>query len=877
MAKLLRMWRRLMFIFRRDRMDQDLAEEMRLHLEMKTQEKKEAGLSEERARQAASRDFGNAVLLKEVSREMWGWTSAESIAKDVRYGLRMLAKNPGFSTMAVVTLALGIGASTAIFSIVHAVVIRPLPFEHPEQLVTLWKTDRQFSQTPVSGPDFLDWAKQNDVFSALAAGAIYDPALTGAGGAEHLYGIQVTPEFFKVLGIEPAKGRAFLPSEDQPGRNHVVVLGKGFWTWGPGGDLAAVGKTLTLDGEKFTVIGTMPEAFRFPQIWGITDPEIFAPFPLDRLQKNRNANWMWVIGRLKPGVTIKQAQAEMSTIALRLAQQYPESNSGIGVKVMPLHEEVEHGTRPVLILLLCAVGFLLLIACANVANMLLAEAGRRQRETGIRLAIGASRWRVIMQLLRESVLLALLGGGAGILLAYWLKESLVSLSPEGFLPQTNPIDLNLWVLGFAVAVSVATGILFGLVPALQATKTSLEESLKEGARSSGAGARAHRFRNALVACEVALALLLLVGGGLMIRSLVGLLRADTGFNPNNVLTMQVTLADSKYPQNQQRRAFYRSVLERIEALPGVRSAAFVGGLPDSGNSYGNVVAEGKPLTPSAFAQGPTADFNSVTPDFFRVLEIPMLSGRLFASADYVGKPHNAVINATMARDLWPDRDPIGRRFTPSLPGEWFEVVGVVTDVRWWGEEKARPQAYFPQMTGVMSLLVRTAADPKSLIKSLRAQILEVDKDVPVYEIQTMEQVRSQASSSIRYIALIMDAFAFIALILAAVGIYAVVAHSVTQRTHEIGVRLALGAEQRDVLRLVVRQGMLLILIGVAAGVTAALAITRLMKSLLYGIHPADPLTFVAVSLLLSAIAIVACYIPARRAMKVDPMVALRYE
>jgi len=800
-----------------------------------------------------------------------------SLLQDLRQSFRTLRKKPGFTAIAVLTLALGMGATTAIFSILYAVVLRPLPFEHPEQLVMLWRRDQKSQGWgPASGPQFLDWATQSDVFSTLAAGAIYDPALTATGGAEHLYGIQVTPEFFKVLGINVAKGRIFLPGEDQARNDRVIVVGKGFWTWGPGAgsDLANLGKTLTLDGEKFTIVGIMPEEFRFPQIWGITDPEIYAPISMEKLRKDRKNDWLWVMGRLKPGVTPAQAQAQMSTIARRLAEQYPEIEAGTDIFVQPLHQEVERGTRPVLLILLGAVGFLLLIACANVANMLLAQTTGRHREIAIRLAVGAGRWRVIRQLLTESALLGLIGGFAGILLSICLKNFLVSFSPQGSIPQTNPIAINFWVLAFAAAVSVISGIVFGVAPAIQATSTNVDQALKEGTRGSGGGVSARRLRDGLVACEVALSLVLLIGGGLLIRSLVAILRTDPGFNPRNVLTMQMTLADSKYPKAEQRAAFYQYTLVRVQSIPGIQSAAFY-----SCCDAQRVTADGKPVTAAGKADGPIALELGTTKEFFQVLQVPLLRGKGFTPSDYSGEPSVAVISAAMARRLWPGQDPIGRRFTEAtVPPNAFEVVGVVGDIRWWStDDNPWPQFYVPKLDKWMNFVVRTSSDPGDSIKAIRAEIGQIDPGVPVFEIQTMQESRASDSANLRGIAVVLTAFALIAALLAAVGIYAVISYSVSQRNHEIGVRLALGAGHGDVFRQVLGQGMRPVLVGIVVGIAAALLLARLIASLLYGVRPSDPLTLVVVAILLAAVAATASFIPARRATRVDPMIALRYE
>ncbi len=618
----------------------------------------------------------------------------------------------------------------------------------------------------------------------------------------------------------------------------------------------------------------MDEEFRFPQIWGITDPEIYAPISKEKLRKDRKNDWLWVIGRMKPGVTPAQAQAQMSTIARRLAEQYPEIDAGTDIFVQPLHEEVEQSTRPVLLILLGAVGFLLLIACANIANMLLADTTGRYREIAIRLAVGAGRWRVVRQLLTESAMLGLIGGAAGILFSIWLKNSLIAFSPQGSIPQTNPVVVNFWVLAFAAGISVFCGIVFGVVPAIQATSTNLDQALKEGGRGVGGSTSARHLRDGLVMCEVALSLVLLVGGGLMIRSLVAILRTDPGFNPQNVLTMQMTLADSKYPKPAQRDAFYQRTLERVQSLPGVKSAAFY--VCCEGQK---VAPEGKSLTATAKAAGPVALQLGTTEGFFQVLQVPLLRGRGFTPSDYSGERTVAVISAAMARRLWPGKDPVGRRFTvATVPPKAFEVVGVVGDVRWWStDDNPWPQFYVPKLDKWMNFVVRTSGDPAGSVKSIRGEVAQIDPGVPVFEIQTMEESRASDSASLRSIAVVLTAFALIAALLAAVGIYAVVSYSVTQRSHEIGVRLALGARQGDLFRQVVGQGMRPVLLGIGIGIAAALFLARLITSLLYRVRPSDPLTLFAVAILLAAVAVLASFAPARRATLVDPMIALRYE
>jgi putative ABC transport system permease protein len=803
-----------------------------------------------------------------------------SFLQDLRYGWRMLGKNPGFTVMAVVTLAAGIGATTAIFSVVDAVMIRALPFRDPEQLVALWEKDAHYDMMSVAGPNYVDWAGESSAFSALAAGAIDDPTVTGFGDPEHLYGIQVTPNFFQVLGLNPAIGRAFVSGEDQPGKDHVAILGYSTWHRKFGGDLSIVGKDITLDGEKYAVIGIMPGTFRFPQIWGITDPYVYLPFTVTRLNQHRENRWIWVLGRMKPGVTIAQTRAEMSTIAARLAQQYPETNKGAGVSVIPMHEEVEHGTGPLLMILLGAVAMMLLIACANVANMQLARMPGRQREMAVRLTMGASRLRVVRQLLTESVLLALAGAGVGIYIATALKQALVATSPEGMIPTTNPINLNSWVLGFSAALAMASGIFFGLAPALQAGRTNIQESLKEGARST-AGTSSRRMRSALVVAQVALTLILLIGAGLLMRSLRNLANSPLGFESSHVITMNTSLPQRKYPKPAQCQAFEFEALRRLRGLPGVAAAAFTTSLPVGWGWSGDVQVEGKPAETES--SEPMVLFGQTTPGYFEVFDIPLVLGRGFTESDYGESAHVAVVNQAFARHYWPSENPLGKQFR--IRGEssaWRTVVGVSRDVSQEGPYRSvHPQAFFPDTPRTPTLVVRTRLSPQSLTRAIEAQLWSVDRDLPLYEVATMEEVREMLSGAIRYPTRFIASFAFLSFLLACGGIYAVVAYTVSLRTHEIGIRMALGARGADVLKLVVAEGMMPTAIGVILGGAGALLVTRLlggfMNELLYGVRPTDPGTFIGLSLGLGCVALIASYLPARRATKVDPMVALRHE
>ncbi len=873
-------WRRLMFLFRRGQFQRDLREEMADHVRMKERELADEGVPPNEARNTARREFGNALLLRERSRDAWGLAWLETLLQDLRYGLRQLRRNPGFTAVAVLTLALGIGASTAIFSVVDAVLIRSLPYRHPSRLVALWETMPRSPQVPVSGPDFLDWKQQNGVFSRIAVGTFAPANLIGTSQPEHVEGVLISPGFFRLLGTAPALGRTFLPDESQEGRTRVVILSYGLWKGAFGGASGIVGRDIELNGHKFTTIGVMPETFRFPQLLGVTSPDFYVPFPIKYLQTNRGDHSMWVVGRLKASISIARAQAEMTSLAHRLAQQYSDTNAHVGVRIVPLHEQLVGKTRPVLVMLLCAVGVLLLIACANAANLLLAQAGRRKREIAVRLAVGASPGRVIRQLVTESLLLGLIGGTAGILVAVWAKKSMVALSPAGLLPMVNPVSLNLFVLAFAIGLSLVTGLLFGLIPALQASKMELQEALKEGSSRFRGRLVGLRYRNSLAIGEVALALLLLIGCGLFIRTLTNLLKVHAGFNPRNVLTMWIQ-PGAKYAKNQDRVDFFQSVVHHVRELPGIKAAAFTSELPLEGGYAGNVTPEGQPIHPGL--QGPMVEFSYITPGYFRVMSVALLGGRVLTWADDANAPRVAVINEAMTRRFWPNENPIGRRFTRGDPHKFYEVVGVVDDVLQHGlVSPAWPQAYFPYAqepthTTLLNLAVRTGLSPSSVSAEIPSEIRTVDRDVPVYEVETMIQIRDHISGKPRFETILMSFLASVALILAAVGIYGLMAYVVTQRTHEIGIRMALGAQKRDVLRLVLAGGMSLIVIGVGIGIAASLALTRFLSSLLYGVKPTDPLTFAAVSLLLTVVALFACWIPARRAAKVDPMVALRHE
>jgi len=798
--------------------------------------------------------------------------SAQATLHKLRLRLGVLTRSPGLSTVAVIILGLGIGASTAIFSVLWAVAIRPLPYDHPEQLVTLWRTESIYPQWPVSGPDFLDWVKQSDMFSALAAAKPYHATLTGAGGTERLNGFQVTPDFFKVLKVQPATGRLFGAGDDQTGREHVVVLGKGWGQRGSGRNLPTIGRTLTLDREEYQVIGRVPDSFRFPAIVPGLDAQYdaYVPIPVQRLSKDRQEASLFVIGRLKAGITLRQAQAEMTTIASRLAKEYPESNAGTGVAVVSLRDQVKGASGVLIVVLFFGVGFLMLIACADIAVILLTQGVRRQREIAIRQALGATPARVTLQLLAESTLLALAAGAAGILMAFWFKNALLSLSLAPLIPRTNPITINWQVLVFALLLSGATGVVFGIVPALRLSRVNLEGFLKEGAHGGGGGARSVGARDVLVVCEVTLALSLLIVCGLMIRALAGFLLTKPGFNPRNVLTMSITVTDSKYPTFEARNGFGRELIEEVNALPGVQSSAL------EGESIGHIAAADRLLTPSAFRQTPFTQLSMVTADYFRTMQLPLLRGRPFSPADYLEKPSVAIVNSTMARNLWPNQDALGKRFTATYPPEWYEIVGIAAESRLiLGMDM--PHAYLPKLSTRADLLVRTGGDSKNLITPIRNLIRNLDEDAQVSSVMTMEESLAQVANPIRLIAVILGTMAAVALLLATLGIYVVTAYSVAQRTHEIGIRMALGARRGQVLFFVMRHGMRLSMLGVAIGLLIALALGRVLAFFLRGVTLGEVSTYLGVSLLLLLVTLLANYIPARRATKVDPLTALRYE
>ncbi len=800
----------------------------------------------------------------------------ETLFQDIRYGVRTLIKKPGFTAIAVIALALGIGANSAIFSVVNAVLLRPLPFDQPEQLVLVWEKRPALGRVrnPASPPDFVDWRAQNQVFEDMAAFVGRGFNLTGGDEAERIDGTAVSPSMFQILRTQPRIGRAFQDDEDKPGKDSVVILSNGVWQRRFGANPDIVGKTVKLNDQSYTVIGVMPADFIFPN----SRTEVWVPLTLSQEElNNRGGHSLNVVARLKAGVTLEQAQENMNTIASSLEQQY-QVNTGHGVNVFQLHEEVVANARPALFVLLGAVALVLLIACANIANLLLARGSNRQKEIAIRTALGARRGRIVRQLLTESVLLALAGGLIGTLLALQGLSLLLAIGADS-IPRVKEIKLDTTVLAFTLVVSFVTGLIFGIIPALQTSKPNLNESLKEGGRSASASFSRNRVRSLFVIAEVAICLVLLISAGLMIKSFTRLTSVGTGFNSENVLAVNVALAGSKYKEDQQVTSFYQQTLERISALPGVKSAATVAALPlfgGFGSRYFGI--EGRPPQPPG--QGYNANTNVSSPGYFQTMNIPLIAGRDFDERDVMKAPEVTIINQEMARRYWPDEDPIGKRLAVGN-GPWRTVVGIVGDVKQSAlDVETKPEMFWPYyQMGLQfaTIVVRTTSEPEAMTAAVRSEIQAIDKDLPVYKIKTMDQIVSESVSSGRLNMLLLGTFGGLALVLAAVGLYGVMSYSVTQRTREIGIRMALGANSRDVMKLVVGQGVILTLIGVAVGLGAAVGLTRLMSSLLYGVSATDSVTFIAISVLLTGVASLASYIPARRAMKVDPMIALRYE
>jgi putative ABC transport system permease protein len=812
----------------------------------------------------------------------------ETFWQDIRYGMRMLLKAPSFSIVATIALALGIGANTAIFSVVNAVLLKPLPFANSEQLMMVWETDsvRGQGRSSASYPNFADWRDQNHVFEHMSSYYNNDFIMTGRGESTRLQGAVVNADLFPLLGVAPSLGRGFLSDEDKPGDSgRVVILSQELFQQRFNSDPNVINQSVELDGKPFTIVGVMPHAFQFPiqnepvELWTTVARDREGKEPIT---EERGAHYMNVIGRLKPGVSKEQAQAEMTTISARLEQQYPDKNLHRGTRIEPALEALVGSVRPALLILLGAVGCVLLIACANVANLLLARAMTRHKEMAIRSALGASRFRVVRQLLTESVLLSLSGGLLGLILAVWWSDLLIALGKKD-IPRALQVGLDWRVLGFTLVVSLLTGVIFGLVPAIHSSKTQLTETLKEGGRGSGEGARRNRTRGVLVVGELAIAVILLVGAGLLIQSLWRLRQVSPGFNSQNVLTFVVGVPEVKYPTEKQAQ-FYSDLVKRIESLPGVNSASSTIPLPLSGELFSiSFETEGRPV---AKGDRPSADFFAIGLGYFKTMGIPQIKGRDFTERDDAKAPGVIIVNEAFARKFFPDEDPIGKRIRPGISTtvakpEMREIVGVVADVRNRNlSSEFRPGYFLPQAQipfNQMTMVVKTSNDPRGLITAVQREVTAMDKELPVYNVKTMDDYLAASVAAPRFNTTLLAIFATVALVLTVVGLYGVMSYSVAQRTNEIGIRMALGAQTRDVLSLIVKQGFKLVLIGLVIGLVGAFALMRVISSLLFGVTTKDPFTFAVVAGLLAVVALLACYLPARRASRVDPMEALRCE
>jgi putative ABC transport system permease protein len=880
---------RIRSLFRRSCVEQELSEELRFHLETLIGEKTAKGMTPEEAHYAALRELGRVEQIKEDCRDARGFALVETTVQDARYGLRMMSKNLGFTTVAVLTLALGIGANTAIFSVVDGVLLAPLPYSQPDRLVMVWEWNLHLKQVKEpSYPNFLDWQRDARSFQQMAGLKWHFYGLTSPGTPEHVAGMEISSGFFTTLGVKLAIGREFSVQEDKHGGAPVAIVSDRLWRNRFAGSLEALGKSVTWNEVGYTIVGVLPPGFHF---YGDTD--VYTPLGQgDPLILNpRGGYGCLVIARLKPGVTIAQAEAEMSTIQTRLDQLYPDANQGLRTEVVALKQQIVGDVGGTLLLLLGAVGLVLLIACGNVANLLLARSMARTREFAIRSALGANRARVVRQLLAESVLLSVAGGSLGLVVAVWGIKPVLAAVP-GSLPRSDDIGLNVPVLLFALGVAIAVGILFGLAPALRSSKSNLQDALKEGGRTSTSGH--HRVQSSLVIFQMALTLVLLIGAGLLFRTIRHLWGTNPGFDTQHLITFRAGLSRSLTKTPSGMRTAYQQLLERIRNIPGVEAADFTYILP-LGRGENNAPFWIGPQKPAVVKAAPQMLVFGTGPDYLRTMRIPLLRGRFFSPEDNNTAPCVAVIDSVFAHTYFQDQDPLGQTLTFGWTPPWgpCRIIGVVGHVKHWGlgDESGyiRAQSYYAlyqvpdewitasEGYRVTTIIVRTPLDAAAVMPAIRKAVYGAGKEQPVYYVNTMQEIASQSMASQRFPMILLAVFAGFALLLASVGIYGVISYSVTQQVHEIGIRMALGAERSDVRRMVVRQGATLALRGVALGLVAALGLTRLIAHMLFGVSAHDPLTFAGVASLLVLVALVACYIPARRATEVDPMVALRCE
>jgi putative ABC transport system permease protein len=874
---------RLRAIFRAKSMDAGLDEELQFHLDRQLEKHIQAGLAPAEARRRVRLEFGGATQITEECRDARGTHALEALSQDLRYAFRTLRKNRGFTCVALITLALAIGANTAIFSVVYGALLRPLPYADPDRLIVLNETHPRIGTISVSYPNFLDWRVQNHVFSGMAVMAGVGYNLSGVAQPETISGQAVSSNFLSLIGVHPLLGRDFDPSEDKPGAAPVVMLTHQLWESHFAGRQDVIGRSVSLDGRGFTIIAVLPPDLRTTEAVSVLEPlGVWLTDNSDAIARGNRGDTA-AIGRLATGVTLARARAEMEGIAGRLAAAYPEANNQFGIALQPIRELFVGDIRPAILVLFAAVMFVLLIACANVANLFLMRAAGRTREIALRVAIGATRGRIIQQMLAESLVVAGLGGVLGLGLALAGMRAMSSLIPAAAM-SGNGANVNGAVLLFALGVTTLSAITFGLAPAMQSVRAGVHSSLKES-KSSAGGVRQNRWRTMLVVAEFALAVILLAGAGLMLKSVSGLIAVDPGFRPDHLLRLNISLTSSQYPNGAAIRVFWRRLLDGVRALPGVERAALGTNVPlTNSHGRGDITVEGMALpAPGSF---PHPDRHSVSPGYLRTLGVRLLGGRDFADTDSEIAPKVALINARLARDLFPGQDPVGKRFMPGRPDParqpvWITIIGVVDDTRMYGlANPSRLEIYRPLAQATpdeMDLLVKSRIEPASLTSSIRGVLTSIDRNQPISSISTMDQLVQDSVGSRRVTLILLGLFSALALVLAGIGIYGVIAYSVTQRTQEIGIRMALGAGRNDVMKMILLQGVRIASAGLIIGMLAALVLTRYLEKLLFSVSPGDPATFAIVALVLALVALLACYIPARRTLRVDPMTALRYE
>jgi putative ABC transport system permease protein len=889
-------YRRMAYLFRRGEFSGDLNEEIRLHIELRVRKLRQQGLSEEEARYMAQRQFGNRTVVQEASSAAWGWTAGERLFQDIRLGARTLRKTPGFTALAVLILAVGLGINTAVFSIVNAVMVRPLPYQDPQRLISLWEEDarrqpQNFNskgsnvggaggpqRTTVAAANLADYQKQGHSFAGLAA---YDNApmnLTGIGSPERISGEAVSWNFFEVLGVEPVKGRTFLPEDDRPDAAPVVMLTYDFWQRRLGGDSAVLERPVTLDGRPYQVIGVLPRGFESPAQFGVKDRmQFYVPvaFPAQLLLNHGDHDYN-VVGRLKPGVALTAAQADLDRISGNLAVQFPRSNQGLRAVIAPLRDDLVRNVKDSLFALMGAAGLIVLITCVNVANLLLIRAVARRHESSVRLALGASRLRMVRQFLVESLLVAVTGCAAGVLLGRILMGLLISVAPPS-IPQIETVTMDWRVFAVCTAIATITGLIFGIAPAWQASHTRPVEALKTTARNTGGKSQA-RWRTSLTVAEIALSMILMIGAGLLLKSFILLMGVDLGFQPDRVLVMAINLPDLRYGTPTQRLQFFQQLEERVKALPGVRGVASSNRMPLRGGWSSGINLDTAP--DGNFEPG----FQAVSPGYFETLGITLLNGRLLTPDDRTGRQNVAVVNQAFVRQYLDSRNAVGRRLRRGGRNPWISIVGVVNDIRRGGKaEPITPQVYLPAAetelypVKVADLAVRTSVAPRQLVNAIQSQVWALDKDQPVTNVRTLEEIIDASVAQRRFQTLLLVVFAAVAVGLAMIGIFGVLSYSVNQRTSELGLRMALGAAPSSIVGLVLKQAGTLTAAGVLIGLAGAFGLTKYVQSLLFGIERTDWETYAAAVALLAAVALGAALIPARRGSKVDPIVALRYE